>query len=280
MQTTGKFAQRIMWVIWPAFLVAGAGTAIFFTMIDPSELTLFGQPVELSRQAIYTVGFFGFWALGVASSALTVFLERSPWEVEPLPDRAERATRGMPEARRRTGPLRAGGRRVEVIRGTAGELRAPRRAAGQARWPMRRFSAIGIEQLDRPALHLDQSFLLEAREEPAHRLELEPEVAADFLARHAQHELGRRVAAQPVAVGEVEQEDREALLGAHAAEQQHDVLVARDLLRQELVEIALQRGDVLRRGARAGRTAARRPRCPRAPAPGSRGGRCRCRPAR
>jgi hypothetical protein len=39
MQTSGNFAQRLMWVIWPAFLVAGTGTAIFFTMIDPSDLT-------------------------------------------------------------------------------------------------------------------------------------------------------------------------------------------------------------------------------------------------
>ena len=29
----------------------------------------------MSRQAIYTMGFFGFWALGIASSALTIFLE-------------------------------------------------------------------------------------------------------------------------------------------------------------------------------------------------------------
>jgi len=27
---------------------------------------------------IYTMGFFGFWGLGIASSALTVFLGRSP----------------------------------------------------------------------------------------------------------------------------------------------------------------------------------------------------------
>ena len=97
MQPTGNFAQRIMWVIWPAFLVAGAGTAVFFTMIDPSDLTLFGQPVEFSRQAIYTVGFFGLWALGIASSALTVFLERSPWEVNRCPLVPEARPEGCPK---------------------------------------------------------------------------------------------------------------------------------------------------------------------------------------
>jgi len=39
----------------------------------------------LSRQAMYTLGFFGFWAMGIASSALTVFLARSPFEVNRCP---------------------------------------------------------------------------------------------------------------------------------------------------------------------------------------------------
>jgi hypothetical protein len=80
METTENFAQRLMWVLWPAFLVAGVAEAVFFTVFDPFELHFFGAPLELSRGAIYTMGFFGFWGLAIASSALTVFLERSPWE--------------------------------------------------------------------------------------------------------------------------------------------------------------------------------------------------------
>jgi hypothetical protein len=88
---TGALAQRLMWVIWPAFLVAGIAEAIFFTVFDPFELHFFGAPLDLSREVIYTMGFFGFWALGIASSALTVFLERSPWEVNRCPlDAADR----------------------------------------------------------------------------------------------------------------------------------------------------------------------------------------------
>jgi hypothetical protein len=78
---TGTFAQRLMWVIWPGFLVAGVAEAIFFTIFDPFDLHFFGAPLEMSRQAIYTMGFFGFWVLGIASSALTIFLERGPAEV-------------------------------------------------------------------------------------------------------------------------------------------------------------------------------------------------------
>jgi hypothetical protein len=80
MEEHGSLRQRLMWVIWPAFLVAAAAETIFFTIFDPFDLHFFGEPLDLSRQTIYTMGFFGFWALGVASSALTVFLSRSPWE--------------------------------------------------------------------------------------------------------------------------------------------------------------------------------------------------------
>jgi hypothetical protein len=73
-----ELARRLMWVIWPAFLVAGVAEAIFFTVFDPFDLHFFGAPLELSREAIYTMGFFGFWGLGIAASALTLFFEHPP----------------------------------------------------------------------------------------------------------------------------------------------------------------------------------------------------------
>jgi hypothetical protein len=72
-----NMGRRLMWVIWPAFLVAGIAEALFFTVFDPFDLHFFGVPLDLSREAVYTMGFFGFWALGIASSALTMFLEGS-----------------------------------------------------------------------------------------------------------------------------------------------------------------------------------------------------------
>ena len=82
MRRDSDLAQRLMWVIWPAFVVAGVAEFVFFTIFDPFDLHFFGAPLEMSRTAIYTMGFFGFWGLGIASSALTVFLERSPFEVD------------------------------------------------------------------------------------------------------------------------------------------------------------------------------------------------------
>ena len=83
--TRGNVAQRLMWVIWPAFIVAGVAEFVFFSIFDPFQLHFFGAPLDLSREAIYTLGFFGFWGVGIASSALTVFLVRSPFEVNSFP---------------------------------------------------------------------------------------------------------------------------------------------------------------------------------------------------
>ena len=77
--------QRAMRVIWPAFLVAAVAEFVFFAIFDPFDLHLFGAPLDLSREAIYTMGFFGFWGVGIASSALTVFLERSSVMDDPRP---------------------------------------------------------------------------------------------------------------------------------------------------------------------------------------------------
>ena len=70
-------AQRLMHVAWPAFLMAGLAELVFFSIFDPFELHFFGQPLDWSREAIYALGFFGFWGLGIASSSLTLFLART-----------------------------------------------------------------------------------------------------------------------------------------------------------------------------------------------------------
>jgi hypothetical protein len=66
-----------LWTLWPAFLVAGVAEFVFFSLFDPHELHLFGQPLDASRQAIYTIGFFCFWLVGAASAALALFLKSS-----------------------------------------------------------------------------------------------------------------------------------------------------------------------------------------------------------
>jgi hypothetical protein len=73
--------QRVMWITWPAFLVAGILEMLVFATIDPADMQLFGQPIELSRQGVYTLSFFVFWGITAASSALTCMLTMSPNEI-------------------------------------------------------------------------------------------------------------------------------------------------------------------------------------------------------
>src|SRR6187402_778844 len=63
--------------------------------------------------------------------------------------------------------------------------------------------ALDVENAHVLLVHLDQAVLLELREQAAHGLELQAEVAADLLARHAQLEVRARVAAAQEALGEV-----------------------------------------------------------------------------
>lgn len=74
-------AQRMMWIAWPAFLLAGVMEMLVFAMVDPQNLHWLGRPLDLSREAVYTLAFFVFWLLTIASSALTTLLAMSPFEV-------------------------------------------------------------------------------------------------------------------------------------------------------------------------------------------------------
>ncbi len=91
---------------------------------------------------------------------------------------------------------------------------------------------------------LHQAFFLEFGEQPADGFEFQAEVAADLLAGHAQMKVRGRPAAARKALRQVEQENREPFLGAHAAQQHHDAVVAHDLARQNAVQVALQGRNV------------------------------------
>ncbi|OSZ75590.1 hypothetical protein [Hydrogenophaga sp. IBVHS1] len=70
-------ARAWMVIAWPAFLVAAVLEMVVFALVDPSGLHWFGQSLEWSRQAVYTVAFFVFWAVAMVSSGLTLLLARS-----------------------------------------------------------------------------------------------------------------------------------------------------------------------------------------------------------
>jgi hypothetical protein len=90
-------ANRVLWVLWPSFLVAAVAELIIFSLIDPVDLHVFNVPIEAERMPVYTLGFFFLWAITATASALTVFLQRSPFEVNRCPMVPENRPEGCPK---------------------------------------------------------------------------------------------------------------------------------------------------------------------------------------
>lgn len=72
---------KLIQVLWPSFLVAGIVEIVFFTVVNPQELYLLGQPVHFSTIATYSIGFFGFWLICAASSLATLFFQQTSDEI-------------------------------------------------------------------------------------------------------------------------------------------------------------------------------------------------------
>jgi hypothetical protein len=66
--------KHIIWILWPAFIAAGMAEVVFFTVFDPRQLYLLGQPIELAAMTTYSIGFFLFWLLCIGSSLMTYFM--------------------------------------------------------------------------------------------------------------------------------------------------------------------------------------------------------------
>lgn len=67
--------ERVLLVLWPAFVMAGVLEALVFVVVDPETLSWYGgQPLELSRQAVYTLTFFIFWAVISAAGGVSAVL--------------------------------------------------------------------------------------------------------------------------------------------------------------------------------------------------------------
>ncbi len=74
--TSTPWTERLMQVVWPAFIAACLLELIVFAMVDPSEIHWMGRSPGWSRQAIYAGAFFVFWAICGVASTLTVMLGR------------------------------------------------------------------------------------------------------------------------------------------------------------------------------------------------------------
>ncbi|MCK7496295.1 MAG: hypothetical protein MZW92_39280 [Comamonadaceae bacterium] len=93
--------QRLIHILWPSFLVAGVADIIFTSLFDPLEIMYRGEPLIEQRLAAYTIGFFTFWLLGIASSMMTCYFQRSADEINRCPLAAAQAPGRVPQARGR-----------------------------------------------------------------------------------------------------------------------------------------------------------------------------------
>ncbi|MCK8515625.1 hypothetical protein M0534_04690 [Methylonatrum kenyense] len=72
-----RLLQRYGTTVWPSFLVAAVASVVFFGNIDPETLQVQTLPEwNISRLGGYTIGFFMFWGVGLASSILCLILQK------------------------------------------------------------------------------------------------------------------------------------------------------------------------------------------------------------
>lgn len=70
--------QRLLLVLWPAFLMAGVLEVLVFAFVDPAELQWAGgERLGWSRQAVQSTAFFVFWVVIACATALTLWLGSS-----------------------------------------------------------------------------------------------------------------------------------------------------------------------------------------------------------
>jgi hypothetical protein len=68
-------------VLWPAFLGACLLEALVFAVVDPHSLQWQGQSLELSRQGVYSLAFFGFWGVAALVGHLALLVAQPAAEV-------------------------------------------------------------------------------------------------------------------------------------------------------------------------------------------------------
>lgn len=77
--------SKIIHLLLLSFFTAVLGETVFFAVIDPQLLYLFGEPVSWPREVVYSVGFFMFWSLTALTAGLVALMLKPAEEVNRLP---------------------------------------------------------------------------------------------------------------------------------------------------------------------------------------------------
>lgn len=89
-----------------SFFTAAVGETVFFAVIDPQLLYLFGEPVSWSPMVVYSVGFFMFWGLTALTAGLVAWLQKPGEAVNREPEL--RARHARDKEQQRSASLKAG----------------------------------------------------------------------------------------------------------------------------------------------------------------------------
>ncbi|HBE93128.1 MAG TPA: hypothetical protein DDW55_11625 [Gammaproteobacteria bacterium] len=68
--------QRIIAILWPSFLAAGAAMILLFVVFSPDELLPELRATGVSNMAIYSVTFIFLWATTLFACALSCYFMR------------------------------------------------------------------------------------------------------------------------------------------------------------------------------------------------------------
>lgn len=107
------------------------------------------------------------------------------------------------------------------------------------------FEGLRVEDFDVFVFDRNQAFVVKLGQRAADGFEFQPQIAADFFARHPQDEIVGGKSARVKALGQVKQERRQTFFGAHIAQKQHHSLVAHDFAAHQPEKMASQAGDVV-----------------------------------
>lgn len=77
------FHDRVLMILWPAFVMAAVLETLVFVVVDPSSLQWFGvEPLNWTTSAVYSVTFLIFWGVISTSAAITQLLQTEGPPVE------------------------------------------------------------------------------------------------------------------------------------------------------------------------------------------------------
>jgi len=82
MPTVRPIRQRVLTILWPAFLMAGVLEMVVFSVVAPGQLHWFGgEALQFTPAAVYTAAFFVFWAVVTLSGVITRLLDGDPEDI-------------------------------------------------------------------------------------------------------------------------------------------------------------------------------------------------------